>query len=420
MIPGLCLAMLLAAVLACGPTTPVPTEPPAGATPSQTPEPPTLDTATPTEPPPTAVPTDTPEPTLTPTETPTLEPVIITYIAMIDTSNGWGIGSLTGDDNHVLRTSDGGHTWTDVTPPEPSLATKHATGFFVDNNHAWVTYYPSTIGSPPYSFYTWNTTNGGTSWTQSAAQSVEFLGSINTPPYMHFSDANTGWIMLRLGAAGMHKYPVYLMRTLNGGATWDMLIDPFGAVFLQSCRKTGMHFSGSLTGWVTFDNCPTTEPAVIVTDDGGATWSDIVLPPPASEPSLFANAFCFTYSPNLLSPTSGGLVSHCTLYSDPTTTLDYVYRTADGGSSWIGYDYPGGPLLLLNSNIGFALDNQIHRTDDGCVSWTHIGTTSWDGQFSFVSQLYAWAVARAGTSIALVKSATGASSWGLLNPVLAP
>jgi hypothetical protein len=29
-------------------------------------------------------------------------------------------------------------------------------------------------------------------------------------------------------------------------------------------------------------------------------------------------------------------------------------------------------------------------------------------------------VARAGSDIALVKSATGASSWGMLDPVLAP
>ena len=73
------------------------------------------------------VPTETPaEPPVPPA--PTLAPpqgapiahlaagqaIQITWIRMLDGSQGWAIGGLSGSSDHVLRTSDGGQTWKDL------------------------------------------------------------------------------------------------------------------------------------------------------------------------------------------------------------------------------------------------------------------------------------------------------------------
>jgi len=347
---------------------------------------------------------------------PANRPVVIRFIQMITGDAGWGIGSKTWDDNHVLLTQDGGHIWEDVTPPEPALATKHAAGYFFDRHTGWVTYFPTSAN--PGMFYTWRTTDDGASWTQSPAQWVTFLGSADYPPYIDFVSSTRGWIMLRYGPFGMHKYPAYLMKTTNAGTSWTIVINPLGGNYLQSCRKTGMDFVDNRTGWVTYDNCPVPGAEVSLTADGGTTWSTILLPEPASHPGLFASNPCYSHSPNLLSSTEGAVALSCTSGGNPYE--DYIYFTTDGGTTWTDYEYPGGPLYLLNSSIAFAMGQEMHRSTDGGVNWTLTSVVPWDGQFSFVSPLLVWGVADSGGSYALVRSATGTNSWGTLSPVVLP
>jgi len=68
---------------------------------------------------------------------------------MVDASNGWAIGNAGDTIDHVLRTSDGGNTWQDVTPPEAAptmdLPEKRAVGFFLNRDTVWVTYSPATF-----------------------------------------------------------------------------------------------------------------------------------------------------------------------------------------------------------------------------------------------------------------------------------
>ena len=44
----------------------------------------------------------------------------ITYIHMVDTNQGWGIGGPAQAEDHVFHTQSGGQTWRDVTPPQPA------------------------------------------------------------------------------------------------------------------------------------------------------------------------------------------------------------------------------------------------------------------------------------------------------------
>ncbi len=353
------------------------------------------------------------------------EEITIHAIHMSDADRSWAIGGLAGYGDHVLRTTDGGLTWRDVTPPEPVPESggveKMATGFFVDHTTGWVVYHSvpreSEMGSTELTI--WHTFDAGQTWQWSGPIGVDFVGSSFNPPYLDFSSAQYGWIMARVGGVGMHKYPIYMFATNDGGAHWNRLIDPYESVYLQSCQKTGMSFAFELTGWVTIGSCPIEGAEVVVTQDGGANWDEIALPAPNEQPDLFYSAGCESQSPTLFSSSHGALAMSCLRWEGDERIEDhYVYVSEDGGGTWLTHRYPGGTLLFIDADIAYALSRDIYRTLDGGETWTKVKSVNWDGQFSFVSEQLGWAVARSETEIALVKTVDGGQSWSIIVPTI--
>jgi len=344
---------------------------------------------------------------------------LVTNIQMINQNLGWSIGGLEGASDHVLRTGDGGSTWRDVTPPEPAASEtetgQSALGYFLDSQVGWVTYFRASLEPSPAQLRVWSTQDGGESWTASQPVDLEFLGTTDYPPALGFEDAESGWLLAANGPSGMHRYPVYLLRTVDGGRNWEIAIDPFSGG-LQSCHKSGIVFADRLTGWATVAECPISAPELSITSDGGRTWTSVPLPPPDKRPTLFETELCEGHSPQLLSPTEGALGVSCST----GLLLNYYYRTEDGGQTWQSTLYPGGTLWLSGPRTALALGQKIYRTEDGGQTWEHIKTVQWDGQFSFVNDQVGWAVARSGDAIALVTTTDGAVNWHLLKPTVAP
>lgn len=344
---------------------------------------------------------------------------IVTYIQMVNQNLGWGIGGLEGASDHVLRTGDGGNTWSDVTPPEPAPSEgelgKVAAGYFLDSQVGWIVYYRASLEPTPARLRVWSTQDGGENWTASQPVELEFLGTTDYPPALGFADPESGWLLARNGPAGMHRYPIYLLRTGDGGRNWEVALDPFTGG-LQSCHKSGIVFADRLTGWATVAECPIAAPELAMTSDGGRTWNSVPLPPPEKRPTLFETELCEGHSPQLLSPTEGALGVSCST----GLLLNYFYRTEDGGQTWQSTLYPGGTLWLSGPRTALALGQKIYRTEDGGQTWEHIKTVQWDGQFSFVNDQVGWAVARTGDAIALVTTTDGAANWHLLKPTVAP
>jgi photosystem II stability/assembly factor-like uncharacterized protein len=344
---------------------------------------------------------------------------IVTHIQMINQNLGWGIGGLEGASEHVLRTGDGGSTWRDVTPPEPAPSEtetgKSAVAYFLDSQVGWVTYYRSSLEPTPGRLRVWSTQDGGDNWTASQPVELEFLGTTDYPPALGFEDAESGWLLAANGPSGMHRYPVYLLRTVDGGRNWEIAIDPFTGG-LQSCHKSGIVFADRLTGWATVAECPISAPELSITRDGGRTWESVPLPPPDKRPTLFETELCEGHSPQLLSPTEGALAVSCST----GLLLNYFYRTEDGGQTWQSTLYPGGSLWLSGPRTALALGQKIYQTEDAGQTWEFIKSVQWDGQFSFVNDQVGWAVARSGDAIALVTTTDGAVNWHLLKPTVAP
>src|SRR5574341_277921 len=217
------------------------------------------------------------------------QPVTVTAVHMLDANTGWAVAAGgTGDpDDHLLRTTDGGATWRDVTPPEnndPSAPlAKAAIGFFLDAGTAWVAYYDRTAGPAVVSPVVWRTTDAGQTWAASQTLDVSD-GEFYSPSDMVFVDGRTGWLLAHAGAGMMHDY-VFVFATSDGGQTWNRIVDPFMDTLPQSCGKTAMIFADAQTGWVTGD-CQGVQPGAPYlqkTVDAGRTWQAVELPPRSEE-----------------------------------------------------------------------------------------------------------------------------------------
>jgi photosystem II stability/assembly factor-like uncharacterized protein len=467
----LCFAMLAASMVGCvferkstpagrstGDAYVAPTDPVSTPTSEPVVPPPPTPTSEPVVPPPpipTVAPTATPEPTNTmeaPTPLPATEtplpppppestgPVIahfesgqsltITSIRMLDAANGWAIGGWGEGSDHVLTSADGGQTWRDVTPPEPAPADGSlvALGSFVDARTGWVTYryqYEMTI---PARAVVWRTQDAGQTWQSSIPLDLTGLNEVYWPSDLVFADNLNGWLLAHVGAGMSHDY-VALFRTQDGGQSWVRLIDPYGGSEIQVCQKDILVFPTAQNGWLTGDCGGVMAGAFLYqTTDGGQTWQSVNLPAPAEAPDLLSESspgYCRTQSPVFTSPEAGKLIVRCLdTTQDPYLTSFYLYTTSDGGATWTPSSSPAGMLAFVTRDTGWALSRDLFHTTDGGQTWTKVKTVNWDGQFSFVSDMLGWAVARAetdaGTRLALVQTTDGGKTWDIIHPVIAP
>jgi photosystem II stability/assembly factor-like uncharacterized protein len=423
----LVLVLTVLALSGCGappPAVPTTTVQPAS-TPAETPTP-YVPAYTPTPRPsptpfyPTVQPT--PLPRLPLVHLPSGQSIQITTIKMFDLNVGWGIGNLPGRSDHVLRTADGGRTWTDVTPPQSvpvaltspdiELPALPVAAFFLDAATAWAVYDVIDTG-------VWRTTDGGVTWQSSGPLDVGEQGEYAMPYPILFLDSHIGWLMVHLGAGMSHDYSSFF-RSIDGGATWERLFSPTDTGGDEICCKTGIAFINAQVGVITHGQGPYTHGYIEWTQDGGRTWEHHELPPPPDNPDLFDTSFCDTLSPTVTEMGRVLIVVSCTDMNDSTRHRSLLYVTVDGGETWQIRPDPGGSLLFLTVNTGWALSRDIYKTTDGGLTWTKIKSVSWDGQFSFVDQLNGWAVARSDSEIALVHTSDGGRTWEELKPVIAP
>ena len=416
---------------------------------------------TPTEALATASPVPTATPTIAPTETPTqtatnvptialnsTSTVDISFIHMIDGSNGWGIGkSLGGSSDMILTTLDGAKTWTNVTPSHAfdSIGpnNKSAIGYFSGTNNAWVFYFNTDmtlLGST--SAVVWRTTDGGQTW--SSGQSLDqtnLQGAFFKPSDIDFSDGQHGWIMIHLDAGMMHDY-VTIYATGDGGQTWNRVVDPSNTdqnALPQSFYKNGMVFLDANTGWIAGDYGGTMAGVFFYkTTDGGKTWSNQSLPAPTSMPDAFTsqNDACSAYPPQFMDANTGFMWVKCSDFSSsiPKATA-WAYETTNDGIDWTALTaLPKGigSLFFLNSTTGWFMgatstdptqaQYDISRTTDGGKTWTELIKPNWSGTMDFISGQVGWIIATAGSdqtlAKALVQTTNGGSTWLQINPVV--
>ncbi len=247
-------------------------------------------------------------------------------MSWIGASDGWAVGAA----GTVLRTTDGGMTWS-VQDPQTA---RDLTGVsFVSTSNGWAVGLSGTIRS---------TSDGGSSWaTQTVGTSASFRS-------VSFANANIG---VAVGDQGTSTSTIQF--TSNGGVTWR------AAATTSTVGLTSVHMVSATTGWAVGG-----AGVILRTVDGGASWT--VRPSPT-----VAGLAAIEFEPN-------GVVGYFVGNAEPPNWT--IFKTTDSGATWTAVSGLGatGAINLFgvdvfdaNNAITVGSNGQIRRTTDGGVTWAN-------------------------------------------------
>jgi len=208
-----------------------------------------------------------------------LDPTAIETTFFLDARHAWLVASGRSSGTGVWLTEDGGGSWTQAAPLQFTSA---APGWldFSDAQHGWLmANLGASAGSMAVGIY--RTTDGGHTWENVSMTSGDPAQSTgDSLPYacnktgLAFANATTGWATGHCTTGGAFFYVTH-----DGGATWQSqpLRPPAGspaALFDDcDCETTPPIFASGQNGVAPVKIFTTGHEAVLyVTQDGGQTW----------------------------------------------------------------------------------------------------------------------------------------------------
>jgi photosystem II stability/assembly factor-like uncharacterized protein len=364
-------------------------------------------------------------------------------VGMVSPSVGWQVTSRGSGVYVVLRTTDAGAHWVDVSPPAGELIGKPAAFYILDGQHIWLT--QTVAAGAQVRIYTVSTADGGRTWSQGASVAVPSLDYPTVPslhyPYgagsilsLDFVDPVRGWLLSEpiydWSASGPGPQTAHLYRTIDRGATWTEIahtvLGPVQeTVNGQTSIRVGSHcwwdaisFATVEDGWLAQDGpCWGTVAqanSLLVTHDGGVTWSPEVIVDPAAgwfpvivaapahvilqgTNELYVSAdsgLTWSTRPLPTEPTSWDFAdaSHGWVWAFGNPTANGLYRTTDGGATWAEVN----PSPPFQNNFGINVDLQFVDAKDGFA----IGSPASDATITNM-----W------------KTGDGGRTWQLVGPV---
>ncbi len=165
---------------------------------------------------------------------------VIRAMCFLNESLGWVV---TLEDHLILKTTDGGGTWTQQNSGL-SGNLHHVGVWFNDENNGFVIGF--VLASPNFENYILRTTDGGQNWTSNFNYQYNDFSSI------YFANQNVGWI------GGLNGF---LINTTDAGNTWQ--IQNSSTNELITCFS----FTDENNGWYSGFNG-----ALFQTSDGGNSW----------------------------------------------------------------------------------------------------------------------------------------------------
>jgi photosystem II stability/assembly factor-like uncharacterized protein len=320
-------------------------------------------------------------------------PAPLISIHMVDAGTGWAL-----TEKRLLRTTDGGTRWVDVTPQRSSL-TRESAGDFLDGFTAWLSIPRHETGTIEII----RTADGGRTWRPMI---------LSTPrvEQITFVNHRDGWILASRGA-GAGSEAVDIFHTADGGTTWARIARAApgnagsGGIPLSGI-KSGLSFLTSSVGWIT-GSWPVDDVAwFYMTQDGGRTWRRKPLPPPFSS----ARGQLNTMPPLLFPPSSGVLPVSFT--SAVRSGTDF-YTTRDAGKTWVSTALlPNYAAVWSFPDVrhGWAGAGSVLRaTTDGARHWTALPDVRDLMGLDFVSPQQGWAVSSSPPF--LRKTSDGGRTW---------
>jgi photosystem II stability/assembly factor-like uncharacterized protein len=343
----------------------------------------------------------------------------LTTLHMVDDKTGWAYGG------GVLRSTDGGINWRDITPINSSgqrIGFSNITA--LSHQVAWVI--PAATNVPAKEIFrtsdgglTWGgaTIDGGLTWGGATIQ-VLALTSLS------FINPREGWLLASFGAAaGSEAVEAY--RSTDGGGTW-ISVGPLSGL-PNGGNKTRITFLNSTTGWITGVTLQYDTLYLYVTHDSGRTWRPQVIPlPPEVIPHW--RGVPHQPPPKFFTARDGILPVFYEIYAGPNDSLHStgetavaIYATHDGGMTWTYSSVKrvnGSYLILISfadTNHGWLMNgSNLYVTSDGGRRWTtiHPSQLPFDTtQLEFISPQVGWAISKVPS---LNKTLDGGLTWAPL------
>ena len=365
------------------------------------------------------------------------QPQVMMSVRMESASVGWGLRTTpsTMVARYVMRTTDGGLQWDDVTPPTATVAAAD----FMSGARAWVVALDNVVPgqatpSAPVRIRIFATRNGGESWTSSLLPGFQCARCFPRPS-VSFADATQGWVSLPSAASmGVGPPSSTIYSTADGGATWQVVSKE--APFDGSIR-----FRTATDGWGVDSTAPPQgrPSGVFRTTDGGRTWRVVSLRLPGS---LAATPSVVFPEPPTFFGIRGVLPVLAGHGDSPQHALTF-FTSSDGGATWsptrpvfgryLG-TYAGNiPISIQSPSDWFfpSGDGHLFATTNAGSSWSQIRPRPatlgilQTGTLDFVSPTVAYAVTPAGTvclglilgfcssASRIYRTSDGGRTWGL-------
>lgn len=334
-------------------------------------------------------------------------------IDMIDAQIGWAVvrdpKAAPGDPaaQALIRTTDGGSTWRDVTP--------------LDRQKKQFTHFDATNVDVISSLFVrlgslW-TVDGGRTW-----KAIPISGDITS---IHFINPRDGWLLTYWGAnSASLKTIVY--RSYNGGETWAQVVSlapymPNNPLPDVVGGGTHITFVSPTTGWITQRSAAMClSRCLYATGDGGYTWQRQELPRPSQ---VAITSLVAMMPPRFFTPRDGILPAFYANRDAQERMAGFVviYMTHDAGATWSHTTpisisrwrpWSFGPVSFPDINHGWLADEgRLLTTRDGGRHWTVTHSTAFRGvrQLDFISPRIGWAVRT--TFPFLLKTADGGLTW---------
>jgi photosystem II stability/assembly factor-like uncharacterized protein len=195
----------------------------------------------------------------------------LSRLDLLDPLHGWA----TVDHQGLVRTADGGKTWTTLSDPCPHPLGKLPEGpfHFISPNVGWILCWQESVAAGTRLL---NTTDGGQTWqivAESDRSPASGLPGVSVIQALSFADTTTGWISTMSA----------LYATDDGGHTWRVVVND--ASRSAPLSLDGIHSVQILSpgqGYVVLTQDDRS--GLLITRDNGVTWTQIY--PPASSPGL--------------------------------------------------------------------------------------------------------------------------------------
>jgi photosystem II stability/assembly factor-like uncharacterized protein len=380
-------------------------------------------------------------PTAKPIDIPTLstqniQDVHLRKIQMMDEVSGWSWAVDRAHEPYLLHTTDGGLIWENVTPRKSPFNGTDSS-FMFDAQTAWVVLNNESLV---------RTSDGGQTWKVINQNIKEELVFPFRDWYrLRFVDANHGWLIAGLTAAGAHES---FYETRDGGVTWE----PADFKTLPD-QYNGGNYKNEIAFWIDTDViyydlerfiiAPGDQEGILkmfLSTDWGKSWETVQLPPSVVPDQSFNISVRKIHSPVFFNSQNGVLA--VTIHKVGSNAFQlFIYQTSDGGHTW---ELIGKPSLMEDANSEilfltprdavFVCGTKLCVTHDDGIKWQSIdpGITipaeaeNKVFQPDFINNTTGWLLVNAydatGWSFSshLLKTVDGGATWMEISPIIKP